>query len=82
MWLARLLQTVALKFPGKMEGFLGSVNPAVEEGAGRSETVHFFIRHFQVGGGGGGGGAGRWENVLFFFAVSVFGYYSEDYICL
>ena len=45
-----LLQTVALKFPGKMEGFLGSVNPAVEEGAGRSETVHFFIRHFQVGG--------------------------------
>lgn len=44
----QLLQTVNIRYPNKMDTFLTSVNPTIEEDTGKNERVHFFVRHFQV----------------------------------
>ena len=45
---SQLLQTVNTRYPHKMETFLTSVNPTIEEDTSRNDRVHFFVRHFQV----------------------------------
>ena len=44
----QLMQTVMGRFPGQMEAFISSVNPALQEGASVAEKVHFFLKHFEV----------------------------------